>query len=84
MNRKQNISYIITTHFLDLCKSLDKDTCIRNCYMKTNCINDDIKYTYKMKKGISSIRGGTKVLKDLEYPDEILRKAKHVIQEINM
>ena len=25
MNRKQNISYIITTHFLDLCKKMDDD-----------------------------------------------------------
>ena len=34
-------------------------------------------YTYKIKKGISKVKGGIKVLKDLEYPDEIINKIKN-------
>jgi DNA mismatch repair ATPase MutS len=30
------------------------------------------KYTYKVKKGISKIKGGIRVLKDMDYPKEIL------------
>ena len=29
-------------------------------------------YTYKIKKGISKIKGGIRVLKDMDYPDEII------------
>ena len=36
--------------------------------------NDDFKFTYKIKKGISKIKGGLKVLKDLEYPETIIDK----------
>jgi DNA mismatch repair ATPase MutS len=32
----------------------------------------DFKYTYKLEKGISSVKGGIKVLRDMNYPDEIL------------
>jgi DNA mismatch repair ATPase MutS len=33
----------------------------------------NFKYTYKMKKGISKIKGGVRVLKDMDYPDEIIK-----------
>ena len=28
-------------------------------------------YSFKLKKGISTVKGGLKVLKDMDYPDEI-------------
>ena len=28
-------------------------------------------YTYQLKKGISNVRGGMKVLRDMNYPKEI-------------
>jgi DNA mismatch repair ATPase MutS len=36
--------------------------------------NNDKKfsYTYLLKKGISSVRGGIKVLEDMNYPSEII------------
>ena len=78
------MSYIITTHFLDLCKRLESDTRILNFHMKTKGLHGDIKYTYKLKSGISSIRGGTKVLSDLEYPEEILKGAESVIDKLEI
>jgi DNA mismatch repair ATPase MutS len=30
-------------------------------------------YSYKLKKGISKIRGGMEILKQMNYPEEILR-----------
>ena len=38
--------------------------------------NGDFTYTYKIKKGISRIKGGIKVLKDLGYPQAILDSFK--------
>ena len=35
---------------------------------------EDYKFTYKLKKGINKIKGGMKILKDLEYPENIISK----------
>jgi DNA mismatch repair ATPase MutS len=40
--------------------------------MEVQEVGDDFKYTYKIKKHISTIKGGVKVLRDLEYPKEII------------
>ena len=84
MNKSPNVSYVITTHFLDLCQRLSTEPRVRNCHMATKAAGADIKYTYKLKKGISSIRGGTKVLNDLEYPKEILDGAENVIDKLKI
>jgi DNA mismatch repair ATPase MutS len=44
--------------------------------VKTNSSGDDFEYTYKIKKGISKVKGALKVLKDLEYPDTIITNMK--------
>lgn len=84
MNKSPNVSYIITTHFLDLCQRLSSEPRVKNCHMATKAMGTDIEYTYKLKKGISSIRGGTKVLNDLEYPKEILDGAENVIDKLKI
>jgi DNA mismatch repair ATPase MutS len=43
---------------------------------------DDFKYTYKLQKDISTIKGGVKVLRDLEYPLEIINNTISVLKEI--
>tara|TARA_X000000368_G_scaffold384806_2_gene343659 strand:- start:1636 stop:3453 length:1818 start_codon:yes stop_codon:yes gene_type:complete len=75
LNKQNNVNYILTTHYYKLCKQLDK-TVSKNYHMEINKnkYNDDFKYTYKIKKGISKIKGGIKVLKDLDYPDDIISK----------
>ena len=35
--------------------------------------NVDFTYTYKLEEGVSKVKGGLKVLKDLKYPSSILR-----------
>jgi DNA mismatch repair ATPase MutS len=37
-------------------------------------------YLYKIANGISSIKGGLKVLRDLDYPNEIVESARMIIQ----
>ena len=82
LNQYPNVSYIITTHFIDLCQKLKTDNRVQNCHMKTEGIHKDIQYTYKLINGISKIRGGTKVLYDLQYPDTILKNAENIIDKL--
>jgi len=53
-------------------EKLSKNNKIKNYHMQVSKTNNDIKYTYLMKSGISSIKGGLKVLHDMNYPQEIL------------
>jgi hypothetical protein len=42
--------------------------------MQVNVLNNgDFDYTYKMKRGISKIKGALRVLKDMDYPSEIIK-----------
>ena len=51
--------------------------------METIGTNKDIKYTYRLSNGISKIKGGTKVLYDLNYPQQIVSCAEEIIDDIN-
>tara|TARA_B100001142_G_C14304263_1_gene644161 strand:- start:609 stop:1862 length:1254 start_codon:yes stop_codon:yes gene_type:complete len=81
LNKYPDVSYIITTHFLHLCNKLETDLRTKNCHMETIGSNKNIKYTYRLCDGISKIKGGTKVLYDLDYPSEILSCAENIINE---
>jgi hypothetical protein len=70
--KHKNVNCILTTHFIDLCKKLDKNSSIENLHMKTIKNGEDFSYTYLLEKGISNIRGGIKVLHDMNYPREII------------
>lgn len=83
MKKYSNIDYMLTTHFLDVCKSLDNDLSFMNCYMNVIEKEDDFEYTYKLLKGISHVKGGVKVLKDLEYPHKIIVDTKKILNRLN-
>jgi DNA mismatch repair ATPase MutS len=84
LNKYEKVNFVLTTHFLDLCRRLEKERAIQNHHMKIETINDDFKYTYKLEKGISYIKGGVKVLKDLEYPLEIIQTTNATLQELDI
>jgi hypothetical protein len=44
--------------------------------METIKTETDFKYTYSMKLGISEVRGGLKVLTDMNYPKEIIENSQ--------
>jgi DNA mismatch repair ATPase MutS len=78
--KNENVKCILTTHFIKLCNYLDKNKNIKNFHMKTKYSDEkcqEFKYLYKMGKGISNVRGGIKVLSDMNYPKEILDKTKN-------
>ncbi len=73
LSKFKNVDFMMTTHLINLCKNIDKNTNIINYNMKTIPINKyDFKYTYFLEKGISNIKGAVKVLKELDYPKDII------------
>jgi DNA mismatch repair ATPase MutS len=76
----KNVGCLLTTHFIKVCKKLQKNKNIVNYHMETIKGTDafDFKYTYSMKKGISEVRGGIKVLTDMNYPKEILANTQKI------
>jgi DNA mismatch repair ATPase MutS len=70
--KNKNVNSILTTHFIDVCKKLDKEAKIINCLMETNKHNNKLEYLYTLKNGISSVKGGINVLYEMDYPSEII------------
>lgn len=68
LNKFKNVNIILTTHYFKLCKKLSSNI-NKNYHMDIKEDNNNIIFKYKLKKGISKIRGGSKILKDLDYPD---------------
>ena len=50
--------------------------------MKTSVVNNDPTYTYKITDGISKIKGGVCVLKQLNYPEEIIDSTNKILQKL--
>jgi hypothetical protein len=84
LNKHNNINFMLTTHFIDLCKRLEEEEDIINYNMKIETIDDKFKYTYKLTQGISYIKGGVKVLKQLKYPTEIIKNTEKIIETVHL
>jgi len=74
-----NVSCILTSHFIKACKKLGKNKRIENYHMLVESnVNENnqssIKYKYQLEKGISSVQGGIQILKDMNYPQKILEQ----------
>jgi energy-coupling factor transporter ATP-binding protein EcfA2 len=82
LGKNKKVDCLLTTHFFDLCKSLEKAKTFKNFLMKTEQIpkgvasKQSLIYTYKMEKGISKVKGGVQVLTDMNYPREIIEESK--------
>jgi DNA mismatch repair ATPase MutS len=76
MDKYSTVDFMLTTHFTKLCKQIEKIKNIRvNNYkmnVKLDNASSDFNYTYRLSPGISKIKGGKKILKDLNYPKFIL------------
>lgn len=70
-----NVSFSLTTHYVDLCEKIKKYSKINNCHMETivNEETKDVNYTYKLSDGISQVKCGLQILKNMEYPNDILK-----------
>lgn len=88
LSKKKNVTFVITTHFYDFCQLCDKQRInIKNCQMewkqsaKSTNKDDNVSFTYKMKRGVSTLRGGVRVLKQLDYPKVIVDDALLVLKD---
>ena len=80
VSKCSNVDLMLTTHYIELCNYLKDHNRICNLKMDIRTINEfDFTYLYKVSPGISDIKGGVRVLHDLEYPDEIIESAKKII-----
>ena len=73
----KNVNFMLTTHNVSVCKKLKKIKSVCNYKMDVKQNGDKLIYTYKMKKGISRINGGIHILRDMNYPEEILNSVKN-------
>lgn len=76
--KKYNVITILTTHITGICEQLKQNKNFEN-YSMDVIIHPSNKliYTYQFKKGISQIKGVYSVLKDLDYPSEILERISY-------
>lgn len=82
ISKKQNITFMLTTHFVKLCKLLNKNKNIVNENMETTIIQNKPQYSYKVIPGISKIKGAICVLQDLKYPKNILKKSEQILKNL--
>jgi hypothetical protein len=80
ISKNPNVDLILTTHYIELCHLLEKHDRIENLHMSTAA---DGAYLYKIADGISTIKGGLKVLRELDYPAEIVDSARRIIERKN-
>ena len=78
LNKFENVNYMLTTHYVSICKKLKKCASVQNYKMDVLERDDGtVQYTYKMKKGISRVQGAVKILQQLDYPEEIINNIKN-------
>ena len=83
---------MLTTHYIQLCKLFEesdeakeptRNHEIRNLHMEVaDRGNYDFKYLYALHPGISAIKGGIKVLYDLQYPASIVDATRRILSVI--
>lgn len=80
--KNENVKFLLTTHYIKLCHLFKDTSNVINKSMKTTIKNNDPQYTYKIAKGISDVKGGVSVLKQLHYPKEIIDLTMNVLEKI--
>ena len=85
ISKLNNVDFMLTTHYISLCNMMNENKNISNQQMEYGGLKDaNPHYTYKLKNGISNVKGGIKVLEELEYSEEILLSAKEAIRKIDL
>jgi hypothetical protein len=74
----ENVNFILTTHYISVCKRLRKVPTVCNWKMEaTQTMDGTICYSYKICRGISKVQGAYSVLLEMGYPDEILETIRN-------
>jgi energy-coupling factor transporter ATP-binding protein EcfA2 len=70
---KENVDYMLTTHYIQLCENFKEDKLISNLKMNVEVTDESISYLYSIVPGISYIHGGKHILKNLNYPEYLFQ-----------
>ena len=70
---KQRVDFILTTHYNDLCNKFVKSPQVDLLKMNVVKKNEICKYEYLLKEGVNDVDGGVEVLKQLDFPEEIIK-----------
>lgn len=68
----KNVTCLLTTHYVKICNNLKNNINIKNCKMNTIKQDGNLINKYKLISGISNILGGCNILKNMNYPQEII------------
>jgi hypothetical protein len=82
LKHKPQVSFMLTTHFIRLCNLFLNKKQIKNYNMETTIHKNIPTYSYKLVPGISKIKGGICVLRNLGYPEAILKETEEMIHKI--
>ena len=92
LTKHASVDFMLTTHYIQLCKLFEesdeakeptRNHEIRNLHMEVaDRGNYDFKYLYALRPGISAIKGGIKVLYDLQYPASIVDATRRILSVI--
>jgi hypothetical protein len=74
--KSPNCTFLLTTHFIDVCDKLKTHERIVMNHMQSSIMDQKLIYHYKLKKGISHVQGGINVLINMNYPADIIEQAK--------
>jgi hypothetical protein len=88
-----NVKFILTTHYTEVCQKLEDSSSIANYRMDVKQEDDGkLNFNYKLKPGICTIQGAIEILKEMDYPKDIIETIQkydtidtniHPIQESN-
>ena len=75
LQKRENVDFILTTHFVKLCKMVKKaeNLKIENYKMDATLDGNNIVFHYKLIKGISKIKAAKLILIQMGFPEEIVR-----------
>jgi len=73
LSNNENVRFILTTHYVSVCKKFKNDPKVKNYKMSVDVDETGtFTYTYRLKPGISKLEGGLTILKNMDYPSEII------------
>lgn len=74
LQKRDDVDFILTTHFVKLCKKVKKadNLQIQNYKMSAELVGNQIVFHYKLVKGISKIKAAKLILVQMGFPDEIV------------
>jgi DNA mismatch repair ATPase MutS len=84
IRRYENVDLFLTTHYVSICDKLIKDKNKKDVNKLMMVVNtEDGVYTpkYKITEGVSKIEGAIEILKEMDYPQEIIDSIKESVDE---